>query len=424
MRAPFAWAFSKAIYVHYRSPHQLLTELPMLGHIRTLILGNGIAQALQFLSILILSRIYLPSDFGLLAQVQSIAMMAAIVGTLQLHLTIPLCKSDDEARATAQSVQTISLALFALSFFPALYFGKVFAFSLVLALFLGLANTYNSYLVFNGKFGRLSGFYIARAVVVISLQICFAMLSINDGLLWGMLIAEGLAALYLRLTQLGSLRNIRIVPRAAIELATRLKSFSVYGTMQELISVSAFYAPLILFTFKFDETTGGQYAMANRLVWAPVVLLSSSVAQVLYHRFGKVSPTSVTGLLEVLPSKLVFAAVLAACAISFYLPGVFLYILGPQWGLASQLLPLQLLWGGFFLLSTPFRIVCRALHMQKYQLAIDAGMLALIGLLFTFSSMTPLHIMWALVMIALGQNALLVTAVLARLKHFDVRDPL
>jgi hypothetical protein len=62
--------------------------------------------------------------------------------------------------------------------------------------------------------------------------------------------------------------------------------------------------------------------------------------------------------------------------------------------------------------------------MQKYQLAIDAGMLALIGLLFTFSSMTPLHIMWALVMIALGQNALLVTAVLARLKHFDVRDPL
>jgi O-antigen/teichoic acid export membrane protein len=393
----------------------------MLGHIKTLILGNGVAQALQFLSILILSRIYLPSDFGLLAQVQSIAMMASIIGTLQLHLTIPLCKSDDEARDTAQSVQTITLALFALFFFPALYFGKIYAFSLVLALFLGLANTYNSYLVFNGKFDRLSGFYVARAVAVIGMQISFAMLSISDGLLWGMLIAEGLAALYLRLTQLGSLRNIRIVPRAAIALATRLKSFSVYGTMQELISVSAFYAPLILFTFKFDEATGGQYAMANRLVWAPVVLLSSSVAQVLYHRFGKVSPKSVTELLEILPSKLVFAAVLAACILSFYLQGVFLYTLGSQWGLASQLLPLQLLWGVFFLVSTPFRVVCRALHMQHYQLAIDAGMLALTGLLFTLTAMTPLHTMWGLVLIAFCQHALMIGVMWRKLTQIHTR---
>ena len=393
----------------------------MLGHIKKLILGNSIAQALQLLSIFILSRIYLPSDFGVLAQVQSIAMMAAIVSTLQLHLTIPFCKSVDEARDTVQSVQTISLALFALLFFPALYFGKIFAFSLILALFLGLTNTYNSYLVFNGKFGRLSGFYIARAVMVISLQICFAMVSINDGLLWGSIIAEGLAALYLRLTQLGSLRNIRIVPRAAIKLATRLKSFSVYGTMQELISVSAFYAPLILFTSKFDKATGGQYAMANRLVWAPVVLLSSSVAQVLYHRFGKVRPTSVTELSEMLPSKLVCAAVLAACALSFYLQGVFLYILGSQWGLASQLLPLQLLWGVFFLVSTPFRVVCRALHMQQYQLTIDAGMLTLTGLLFTLTTMTPLHTMWGLVLIAFCQHALMVGVMWRKLTQIHMR---
>lgn len=392
----------------------------MRDHIKKLILGNGIAQALQFLSILILSRIYLPSDFGLLAQVQSIAMMASIVGTLQLHLTIPLCKSDDEARVNAQSVQTISLALFALLFFPALYFGEVFAFSLVLALFLGLANTYNSYLVFNGKFGRLSGFYIARAVVVIGLQIGFAMLSIDDGLLWGTVIAEGLTALYLRLTQLGSLRSIRFTPRAAVELATRLKSFSVYGTLQELISVSAFYAPLILFTLKFDEATGGQYAMANRLVWAPVVLLSSSVAQVLYHRFGKASPTSVTELLEILPPKSVFVMILTACALSFYLQGMFLYLLGPQWELASQLLPLQLLWGCFFLVSTPFRVVCRAIHMQKYQLTIDAGILALIGLLFTLSSMTPLHTMWGLVMIAFCQHALMVGTMWRKLEHIHM----
>ena len=388
----------------------------MLKHVKKLIFGNGVAQALQFMSILILSRIYLPSDFGLLAQVQSIAMVAAIVATLQLHLTIPLCKSADEARSAVVNVQTICLTLFSIFFLPAVYFGKVVIFSLVLSLLLGLSNTYNSYLVFNGSFARLSGYYIARAVVIIIFQISFALLSINDGLVWATILAEGLAAVYLQKTQLGGFRNISIDPRAALVLAKRWKSFSVFGTLQELISVSAFYAPLFLFTLKYDATIGGQYAMANRLVWAPVVLLSSSVAQVLYHRFGKVLPTSTGDLLDILPSKVFFVAMVAVFSLTFCLQDVFLYVLGAQWGLASQLIPLQVLWGGFFLISTPFRVVCRALQLQGYQLTIDAGMLIAIGVLFTLPNFEPLPRMWVLVMAAFCQHALMIGTMLRRLK--------
>jgi O-antigen/teichoic acid export membrane protein len=381
----------------------------MKRHIHTLLLGSGTAQALQFLSILLLSRIYLPSDFGLLARVQSIAMLLAIIATLQLHLTIPLSKSAAEAKVRADNVQAICLLGFTILFIPALLFGKVTAFALVLALFLGLTNTYNSYLVFDGRFSKISGFYVLRAIVIITLQVVLALLGVNYGLIFGALIAEALSALYLRLTQLGAFQRFNKTQiRTSIEMAASMKSFSLYGTLQELISVSAFYAPLLLFSRNFDESTSGQYAMASRLIWAPVVMLSGSIGQVLYHRLGKPDLTvNMDVVRDIAPRKEIIIAIFFFCALSFYLQDTFLYFLGPRWSLASQLLPLQLLWGAFFLLSTPFRVICRVLHLQKYQLTVDAGMLASFCLLFALSSFTPLHTMWCVVLIALGQNVTL-----------------
>ena len=80
-----------------------------LTHVRRLMAGNGLAQALQFLSILLLSRLYAPDDFGLLAQVQSIATFAAIVATLQMHLVVPLSGDGEQARRAAATAQTVCL---------------------------------------------------------------------------------------------------------------------------------------------------------------------------------------------------------------------------------------------------------------------------------------------------------------------------
>jgi teichuronic acid exporter len=373
--------------------------------------GNGLAQGLQLASLLVLSRLYLPSDFGLLGQVQSIATLACIVATLQLHLTIPLTSTPEKARVAAETVQLICLSMFLLALPVALYLGKIFSFAVVLALFLGLANTYTSFLVANGSFGRMSKFYVTRALLIIGLQLAFSGLSIRDGLVWAVVLAEGMAALYLRLAHFGTASKIRIQMAGALKMVFDLKAFSFYGTVQELMSVCAFYAPLLLFTSKFGDATGGHYAMASRLVWAPVVLVSSSMAQVLYHQFGKQPPVIPVSVYKSIFGPR-FAFVLATtCALAFGLQDVFLMALGAQWELASRMMPLLLLWGATFLLSTPFRVACRVLQLQRLQLLIDAAMLATVWVLFTYSSMTPLLTMWALVATAAIQNSLVVAAV-------------
>ncbi|QFZ81417.1 oligosaccharide flippase family protein [Variovorax paradoxus] len=377
----------------------------MFAQLKKLIIGNGAAQALQFISIILLSRIYSPSDFGFLAQVQAVATVSAIVITLQLHLTIPLNKNESEARHRVEQVQLIGCAIFGLCIIPAIYIGKLAVFSAFLAFFLGLTNTYSSFFIFSGNFGGLSIFYIARAILIVGLQIGFSIIGVQDGLVLGAVISEGVVALCLKIFFFKRLGRWNFDLAGAWRMALENRSFSIYGTLQELISVAAFYAPLIFFSQKYGENIGGQYAMANRLIWAPTALLSRSLAQVLYHQFGKNPLASRADFLTALPSNWIYFFLALCCCGAFYLPSIFLFMLGAQWELASKLIPLQLTWCCFFLSATPFRVACRALHLQKYQLAVDFFMLISIFLLFNFSSFSPLNLMISLVGLALIQNA-------------------
>lgn len=384
----------------------------MLNNIKKLLLGNGLAQAIQFGSILVLSRIYYPADFAVLTQAQSIATLLAVVATLQMHLTIPLSQNRIEVLRIVRVIESLAIILFILWMPIAALLGKVYVYALVLTLAIAFSNTCNSYLVFSGEFNQLSGFYIKRALLIVGVQFGCALLSINDGLLWGAVIGEVATAIYLRYKNFGMGGICMRFPNI-FETIVEFKAFSLYGTLQELTSVAAFYAPLILFSSVYGADIGGQYAMVNRLVWAPTILLTSSIAQVLYHQFGKRPPNrddsgSIRYLL--LDKRFIVVGVFA-CAVSFQLKDLYLFVLGSQWMLASEMLPWGVVWGLIFILSIPFRVAGRVLHLQRYQLLVDSVTFALICLVFYFSKFEPISIMRALVAVALVQNAWLAYSV-------------
>lgn len=383
---------------------------------RLLLAGNGLAQALQFGAVFILVRIYEPQDFGILAQVQSIATLAVVVGTLQLHLTIPLLSRNlDMAREVTVKIESLCFFVLLVSLPFAIWLGGITIFVAFVALGVGLSNTYSAYLVYEGRFSSLSTFYVVRAVLIIAMQLLFAVVEMSNGILWATVIGEGVAAASLRLMSLG-LMPIYINPREILSLIIRNKSFSLYGTLQELISVLAFYVPLLFFTYRFGDNIAGHYAMANRLIWGPVVLLSGSVAQVLYHRFGQSPPDTLARLWDLGYGRCIFGGTLLVIGFSFFLEDMYLWILGEQWELASQLLPLHFTWGCIFLLSMPFRVSCLVMKLQKIQLWIDTIMFLVISVLFMFLEITPLQIMWGIVLIALIQNIALALTICLSLR--------
>lgn len=375
----------------------------MREQIKKLMLGNGLAQLLQFGSILILSRIYQPSDFGLFAQVQSIAMVGSILVTLQLHLTIPLSRTQAAALRTVQHVQMLCLILFLAALLPAIWFGEMVFYALVLSLFLGLANTYTGYLVYSGSFGKMSFFYVLRAIFIIVMQIGFACFYFENGLVLATLLGEVLSALYLRIIKIEFIEKVETKFEDIRTIISDNKPFALYGTIQEIVSVSAFYAPLFLFSVKYGEGVGGQYAMASRLIWAPIVLVSSSIAQVLSHNYSKQhlnGPMHITGHLR----PRICLLLVFVCVAGFVAQPVFRELLGKPWDMASQMLPLQLIWGVAFIMSTPFRVACRVLRMQRYQLLTDAVTLAAIASILLTWQLSPIQAMWALVGVSFLQH--------------------
>lgn len=391
----------------------------MRKQIKSLMLGNSLAQALQFGSILILSRIYEPSDFGFLAQVQSIAMIGAIWVTLQLHLTIPLQKTKEEAKQAIRIIEKIAFSLLLITIIPALIIGEEFAYAVILSLFLGLANTYNSYLVYGGQFGKLSGFYVVRAILIITLQISLSIIKIDNGLVVATLAGELFAAVYLRFKRVGRLSDGEVARIQIVNYIKTHRAFSLYGSIQETVSVAVFFAPLFIFSYKFGEEVSGQYAMANRLVWAPVILFVSSYSQVLFHKYAKYSQV---GNVEVKLKKFEWFSLTAALIFAVLLYSfnqVTIFLIGEDWGLASLLIPINIVWGLMFYISTPYRVMIRVLRMQKIQMQADITSVILLTAVVLLLNFSPIELMLAVTVIASIQNMILAKKVNVELKRHE-----
>ena len=380
----------------------------MKDHIKKLMLGNGLAQAIQFSSIILLSRLYQPNDFGVLAQVQSVAMLISIFCTLQLHLVIPLQKSYEDACNIISGVQYLCVLFSALFIAFGFFIGDIYLFSAILAMFLGFINTYNGFYIYSGEFKSLANFYIIRSILIVVTQVIFSLFSINYGLIFATLFAEFLSASYLLYKQFQINSPMTFSFNNVLLIVREWKSFSLYGTVQEIISVAAFYVPLFLFVNKFGEHIGGQYAMASRLIWAPIILISSSISQVLYHSYGKINPSSVRSLLASVPYNIFILILIFSITIWAIGSKVISLVLGNNWNITAEFIPILLIWGGVFILSIPFRVFIRTNLLQKYQLFVDFCMICSFLSVFYFSDFSPSAVVWALAMIALVQNLLLV----------------
>ena len=73
--------------------------------------GSAGAQLLLVLAAPILTRLYTPEDFGLLAIYTSLLALAGVISSLRYELAIPLPKEDEEAANTA----VLCLGLIAIS---------------------------------------------------------------------------------------------------------------------------------------------------------------------------------------------------------------------------------------------------------------------------------------------------------------------
>lgn len=380
----------------------------MFNNVLKLLSGNALGQVIQMVSLLFLATLYKTSEFGKLGNVQAITTISVVVFTLQLQHTIPISMKKGEAISKAKTVLQIITIAFLIFFCASLLISTEYVYASIYALILALPTVLNNLLIYFSKFAILAHTYIVRAILIVALQFAFYYLHIPNGLLFATITGELLSVIYiLFINKFWSLFKFKINFTAIKSIIIEWESFALYGTVQEFLSVMVYSLPVIMYVNKFGESVGGQFSMAYKITFAPIVLLSSSLAQVLTHKFGKENDYSIIRKIIWFDKRLFIVALLLIISV-FFVADSGITILDGKWNVAIQLVPYLLLNAFFFLFAVPFRLALRVLKRNVDILKIEIATVAGLGVIFFFFDYNIVFFTIIITAISLLQNILLI----------------
>lgn len=361
--------------------------------------GTAVAQAITVLILPIITRIYSPSDFSLLAVFAGILSIISVIACLRYEMAISLPEKDEDA------IDLFALSLVCAAIFAFLLFCVVMVWSreisiilrqpklenylylLPLGVFLSSAYSATQYWAtrkknFKGIASTRFKQSISGAVVQIGLGL-YGFVPI--GLLLGQIINNGAGALSLVKDLLKKdfllIKSLRL--KKIFSVAGTYKQYPQYSTPEALVSIVGIQAPLIIIAAISLGAEAGYLLLASRVMLVPTMLVGKAVALVYTsrvaeeYRNGQLTEftiSTVSGLVKAGVGPFLFIGILS--------PIVFPLVFGSQWLRAGELALLMTPMLVMQFLSAPISMAMYVKERQRLMF-----MLTFIGTFFRLSAM-------------------------------------
>lgn len=343
-----------------RSGHTFLRSLlpgrdNFTAHVLTLLSGTSLAQFLVILTAPILTRLYTPEDFGVLALFVSLNSIvgAVICGRYEMAIMLPREEEDAANLFALALVVAIGLSVLALGVIAA--FGQSLAqmlhcpslsfwlwFLPVGYLFAGLSMTLNYWHTRKKKYFGLAAARVSQSVGTVGVQTGAGLTATTGagGLIAGELMGQavGIGVLGLDLVR----RDGKVIwqslhPKKMGELAKNYHRFPAYDVAAVLANTGSHFLPFLLLNQFFDAFVVGSFYLAYRVINWPLNLIGTSVSQVFYQKYEeKRQESEKLKFLQQLIKILAILALLPALVLFISAPYLFQVIFGPQWLTAGE----------------------------------------------------------------------------------------
>jgi O-antigen/teichoic acid export membrane protein len=317
----------------------------------TMLSGNTLSQLIPFIIAPILSRIFSPEEFAVLANFMAIVGVIGIISTGRLELAVPIPQDHKKAQGIVFTGLIITLLLGFLSVLIPIFAYQISAlykddqlagylwmvpFSVVSFGLLGLTNNWN---LRKEKFHLLSIGKIAQSVVNNGLAALLGYIG------WGIngLIIAWLLSQYVNIFILlvGVNRKVSYKDFGIVTLKTTLKEYKDFPLINSLHAFTDIFITQFLLYWVISSYFGflelGLFAMMNKYVKAPIILVSTSVSQLFYVEAGKAINQGAS--LFPIVKKTVRTSVLFAIPFTIVLlvlgPWIFKIYLGTKWEAAG-----------------------------------------------------------------------------------------
>lgn len=354
--------------------------------IATLMSGTILSQALMFLFMPILTRLYTPAEFGVYSLFFAVTAILGLTSSWKYDQAIMLPRSDKDAQAlvflslviTFIMVILISIGLFLFYDRIVIYFENA---SYVIwlipigVLLIGLIQIFSSYTSRHQYYKGLATARVANTVTAVGIQ-SVSKYSMNmDGLIVGKLVAD-LVTLVLLVREHVKRQHLQLLSLSRRRLrvnAKKYENFPKYTSFGGFINEFSQNLPILLLTSLFSVEIAGFYALTVRILQVPTSLIGKSTREVFYQRASKMHAAGEDIYELYKKTTLALLKIFIVPFFLFLLSGEYLFgfIFGDEWSTSGVFSQLLIFWFLFLFINSPSMISFDILGLQRLSLIIQ-----------------------------------------------------
>ena len=319
-------------------------------NILKLISGEGIGRAIGFMTAPFITRLYTPSDFGILAVFASLCVLCYPFCTLKYTLAIPLHSNEKigiNSLAACLLILVINTVIIGntlvffhspvLSFFSSENIDAFWYFIPLAFLLNGTAEVLSYYSTRYRDFSTIAKVTVVQKIIGASTNIVLGLFRFNViGLLIGNILAEsGGLSLYIRTYWKRLKEGSRNVTWKKIcFVLKRYMDFPLYRIPSQILLKASGSLPILYFAWHSGTDTTGQISLAITMLSAPVAVVCRSVGKAFYGEIaslGKKSGKEISTLTVRIMTRLFAVSIIPFTLIICFGPWIFRTFFGAEW---------------------------------------------------------------------------------------------
>ena len=360
-------------------------------NILTLTSGSAIAQAIPILATLVLSRIYLPADFGEFAEFMGLALILAVLATGRYELALILPKEDSDAINLFGLVLLISSSFCLLLLLlipladPVLTNFNVpkgikdhLIYVPIMVFMIAINQLFNSWFNRKKKYEGLSYNRITLSSTTAGSKILYGLLYRVEAL--GLIVGNAIG--YLCSIILFTIRLLKgdrmllksIERRRMVELSKRYEKFPKFDMSSGVLYTVSSQIPVLMLGAYFNVAVVGWFSIANTVLRMPMAFVGSAVGQVFFQHSSELREDMdrLRDTTFKLYKKLFLVGILPMSIVGAFGDILFYYILGPNWLEAGRYAQLLAPWLMMVFMMAPVSHLLNVLEKQQSNLMFNS----------------------------------------------------
>ena len=366
----------------------------------SLMTGTAISQAIPAALSPILTRIYTPEEYGLIAVFLSVAGIFATMATAKYEISIIMPKSDKDAINIMALSFIITILVTIFSLLMVHFFNKdivdflekpeisAWLYFIPFSVFIsGITQSLMMWSTRKKRFKRISKNMILGTSVSSSANLSFGLYGFGAlGLIYAMFLGQIASIIHLSSRSFRNDSNLfkYINKKSMIKNMKKYKKMPLFMLPNNLIDTVRIAGLNILVIQFFTTAILGQLTLAFKVIRVPMTLIYASLIQVFMQKLAVSKKEDYYELLSKFIGKTVLIGIPLYTFMYFTSPPAFAFVFGEQWRFAGEVGSILSIWMFFHIMTNPAGYYLMFVNKQEVMVIFSIIYFAVLFIIFFY----------------------------------------